>query len=116
MRSQSAGRLAGARGLRAAAVSAIMAFAPVGPEASFFDALDRHRASLLAVVKRGAGASPAGATRAASRYSSPRAVEAVSSRPTPEPRSRPPTAPPACNAWVARLGAGDHFPGHTSCF
>ncbi|XP_036042356.1 meiotic recombination protein SPO11 isoform X3 [Onychomys torridus] len=45
-----------------------MAFAPVGPEASFFDALDRHRASLLAVVKRRAGESPAGATHAASRF------------------------------------------------
>uniref|UniRef100_A0A8C6I7F3 DNA topoisomerase (ATP-hydrolyzing) n=1 Tax=Mus spicilegus TaxID=10103 RepID=A0A8C6I7F3_MUSSI len=45
-----------------------MAFAPMGPEASFFDALDRHRASLLAMVKRGAGETPAGATRVASRF------------------------------------------------
>ncbi|KAL1785454.1 meiotic recombination protein SPO11 isoform X2 [Sigmodon hispidus] len=51
-------------------VSAIMAFVPVGPEASFFDALDRHRASLLAMVKRGTGESPAGAARVASRYNS----------------------------------------------
>ncbi|XP_021049598.1 meiotic recombination protein SPO11 isoform X3 [Mus pahari] len=45
-----------------------MAFAPMGPEASFFDTLDRHRASLLAMVKRGAGETPAGATRVASRF------------------------------------------------
>ncbi|XP_034351459.1 meiotic recombination protein SPO11 isoform X3 [Arvicanthis niloticus] len=45
-----------------------MAFAPMGPEPSFFDALDRHRASLLAMVKRGAGETPAGATRVASRF------------------------------------------------
>ncbi|XP_052037546.1 meiotic recombination protein SPO11 isoform X1 [Apodemus sylvaticus] len=43
-----------------------MAFAPVGPEASFFDAVDRHRASLLAMLKRDAGETPAGATRVAS--------------------------------------------------
>ncbi|XP_027279066.1 meiotic recombination protein SPO11 isoform X2 [Cricetulus griseus] len=41
-----------------------MAFAPAGPEASFFDALERHRAALLAAEKRGAGESPAGAARA----------------------------------------------------
>ncbi|XP_032758349.1 meiotic recombination protein SPO11 isoform X1 [Rattus rattus] len=40
-----------------------MALAPMGPEASFFDALDRHRASLLAMVKKGAGETPARATR-----------------------------------------------------
>ncbi|XP_028625560.1 meiotic recombination protein SPO11 isoform X3 [Grammomys surdaster] len=45
-----------------------MAFAPMGPEPSFFDALDRHRASLLAMVKRGAGGTPAGVTRVASRF------------------------------------------------
>ncbi|XP_052037548.1 meiotic recombination protein SPO11 isoform X3 [Apodemus sylvaticus] len=45
-----------------------MAFAPVGPEASFFDAVDRHRASLLAMLKRDAGETPAGATRVASRF------------------------------------------------
>ncbi|XP_059117978.1 meiotic recombination protein SPO11 isoform X1 [Peromyscus eremicus] len=54
-----------------------MAFAPVGPEASFFDALDRHRASLLAMVKRGAGESPAGATRAASSSEVLTAIENI---------------------------------------
>ncbi|XP_005362861.1 meiotic recombination protein SPO11 isoform X1 [Microtus ochrogaster] len=43
-----------------------MAFVPTGPEASFFDALDRHRASLLAVVKQGTGKAPAGVTRVVS--------------------------------------------------
>ncbi|XP_049632318.1 meiotic recombination protein SPO11 isoform X2 [Suncus etruscus] len=32
-----------------------MAFAPMGPEASFFEALDRHRASLLAALGRDSG-------------------------------------------------------------
>ncbi|XP_041497834.1 meiotic recombination protein SPO11 isoform X4 [Microtus oregoni] len=45
-----------------------MAFVPTGPEASFFDALDRHRASLLAVVKQGAGEAPARVTRVVSRF------------------------------------------------
>ncbi|XP_060058536.1 meiotic recombination protein SPO11 isoform X2 [Erinaceus europaeus] len=36
-----------------------MAFAPMGPEASFFKALDQHRASLLASLRRGGG-EPAG--------------------------------------------------------
>ncbi|XP_013207553.1 meiotic recombination protein SPO11 isoform X3 [Microtus ochrogaster] len=45
-----------------------MAFVPTGPEASFFDALDRHRASLLAVVKQGTGKAPAGVTRVVSRF------------------------------------------------
>ncbi|GAB1287271.1 Meiotic recombination protein SPO11 [Apodemus speciosus] len=45
-----------------------MAFAPVGPEASFFDAVDRHRASLLAVWKKDTGETPAGATCVASRF------------------------------------------------
>ncbi|XP_050008873.1 meiotic recombination protein SPO11 isoform X2 [Alexandromys fortis] len=45
-----------------------MAFVPTGPEASFFDALDRHRASLLAVVKQGAGEVPTGVTRVVSRF------------------------------------------------
>ncbi|XP_038187476.1 meiotic recombination protein SPO11 isoform X1 [Arvicola amphibius] len=43
-----------------------MAFVPTGSEASFFDALDRHQASLLAVVKQGAGEAPAGVTRVVS--------------------------------------------------
>ncbi|XP_051000926.1 meiotic recombination protein SPO11 isoform X3 [Acomys russatus] len=45
-----------------------MAFAPKGPETSFFEALDQHRASLLAMVKRGTGETPAEATRMASRF------------------------------------------------
>ncbi|XP_038187479.1 meiotic recombination protein SPO11 isoform X4 [Arvicola amphibius] len=45
-----------------------MAFVPTGSEASFFDALDRHQASLLAVVKQGAGEAPAGVTRVVSRF------------------------------------------------
>ncbi|XP_036989523.2 meiotic recombination protein SPO11 isoform X1 [Artibeus jamaicensis] len=36
-----------------------MAFAPMGPEPSFFQALDQHRASLLAALRRG-GREPAG--------------------------------------------------------
>lgn len=64
-RGQSAGRVVS----ECPAVSAIMTFVPTGPEASFFDALDRHRASLLAVVKQGAGKTPAGVTRVVSRYS-----------------------------------------------
>ncbi|XP_031229635.1 meiotic recombination protein SPO11 isoform X1 [Mastomys coucha] len=43
-----------------------MAFAPMGPDPSFFDAVDRHRASLLAMVKGGAGGTLAGATHVAS--------------------------------------------------
>uniref|UniRef100_Q9WTK8-2 Isoform 2 of Meiotic recombination protein SPO11 n=1 Tax=Mus musculus TaxID=10090 RepID=Q9WTK8-2 len=54
-----------------------MAFAPMGPEASFFDALDRHRASLLAMVKRGAGETPAGATRVASSSEVLTAIENI---------------------------------------
>ncbi|XP_013373761.1 PREDICTED: meiotic recombination protein SPO11 isoform X2 [Chinchilla lanigera] len=43
-----------------------MAFAPMGPEASFFEVLDRHRASLLATLSRG-GQEPSGqGTRMAS--------------------------------------------------
>ena len=64
-RGQSEGRVAS----ESLTVSAIMAFEPMGPEASFFDALDRHRASLLAVVNQGAGEAPAGVTRVVSRYS-----------------------------------------------
>ncbi|XP_021009259.1 meiotic recombination protein SPO11 isoform X2 [Mus caroli] len=54
-----------------------MAFAPMGPEASFFDALDRHRASLLAMVTRGAGETPAGATRVASSSEVLTAIENI---------------------------------------
>ncbi|XP_066093324.1 meiotic recombination protein SPO11 isoform X2 [Saccopteryx bilineata] len=47
-----------------------MAFAPMGPEASFFEVLEQHRASLLAGLRRGAG-QPCGAgagTHLASRF------------------------------------------------
>ncbi|XP_065775777.1 meiotic recombination protein SPO11 isoform X2 [Muntiacus reevesi] len=45
-----------------------MAFTPMGPEASFFEVLDQHRASLLAALRRG-GEEPAGSgMRLASRF------------------------------------------------
>ncbi|KAM9682044.1 meiotic recombination protein SPO11 isoform 2-T2 [Dama dama] len=45
-----------------------MAFTPRGPEASFFEVLDQHRASLLAALRRG-GEEPAGSgMRLASRF------------------------------------------------
>ncbi|XP_043335948.1 meiotic recombination protein SPO11 isoform X2 [Cervus elaphus] len=45
-----------------------MAFMPRGPEASFFEVLDQHRASLLAALRRG-GEEPAGSgMRLASRF------------------------------------------------
>uniref|UniRef100_A0A8C9DD59 Meiotic recombination protein SPO11 n=1 Tax=Prolemur simus TaxID=1328070 RepID=A0A8C9DD59_PROSS len=43
-----------------------MAFAPMGPEASFFEVLDRHRASLLAELRRAGGEPSGGGTRLAS--------------------------------------------------
>ncbi|XP_005260437.1 meiotic recombination protein SPO11 isoform X2 [Homo sapiens] len=43
-----------------------MAFAPMGPEASFFDVLDRHRESLLAALRRGGREPPTGGSRLAS--------------------------------------------------
>ncbi|XP_072800563.1 meiotic recombination protein SPO11 isoform X3 [Vicugna pacos] len=43
-----------------------MAFAPSGPEASFFEVLDQHRASLLATLRRGGGEPAGGGTRLAS--------------------------------------------------
>lgn len=47
--------------------SVLMAFTPRGPEASFFEVLDQHRASLLAALRGGEG--PAGSgMRLASRY------------------------------------------------
>lgn len=63
-------------------LSVLMAFAPMGPEASFFEVVDQHRASLLAALRRGGG-EPAGAgTRLASRYrSSAHAREAESVNP-----------------------------------
>lgn len=45
-----------------------MAFAPMGPEASFFEVLDQHRASLLAALKRGGGEPAGRGTHLASRY------------------------------------------------
>ncbi|KAL6033292.1 hypothetical protein STEG23_014940 [Scotinomys teguina] len=83
----------------------------MGPEASFFDALDRHRASLLAMVKRGTRESPARATHVASRYCSSaghrkawkgpwryggRCGENIGSMP--EPRNQPPITLPAFNS------------------
>lgn len=47
--------------------SAVMAFAPMGPEASFFAVLDQHRASLLAALRRGGGEPAGGGTPQASR-------------------------------------------------
>ncbi|KAM4842619.1 meiotic recombination protein SPO11 isoform 2-T2 [Thomomys bottae] len=43
-----------------------MAFAPMGPEASFFEVLDRHRASLRASLSAGGGEPPVRGTRRAS--------------------------------------------------
>lgn len=93
------------------AAAAVMAFAPAGPEASFFDALERHRAALLAAEKRGAGESPAGAARArpASRYSLKdggeararrrlrRASHARARQPPPTPASLPQCSTPTLN-------------------
>ncbi|XP_073928524.1 meiotic recombination protein SPO11 isoform X3 [Castor canadensis] len=45
-----------------------MAFAPMGPEASFFEVLDRHRASLLATLRIGCGETPGRGTHLASRF------------------------------------------------
>lgn len=53
--------------------SVFMAFAPMGPEASFFEVLDQHRASLLAALRRGGGEPAGRGTRPASRYRAPRA-------------------------------------------
>lgn len=51
--------------------SVFMAFAPMGPEASFFDVLDQHRASLLAALRRGGGEPAGRGTCPASRYRAP---------------------------------------------
>lgn len=49
--------------------SIFMAFAPMGPEPSFFQALDQHRAALLAALRRGGGEAAGGVgTRLASGY------------------------------------------------
>ncbi|KAM5305143.1 meiotic recombination protein SPO11 isoform 3-T3 [Glossophaga mutica] len=56
-----------------------MAFAPMGPEPSFFQALDQHRASLLAALRRGGGGEPAGVgTRLASRFEDSVGLQMVS--------------------------------------
>lgn len=63
-------------------LSALMAFAPMGPEASFFEVLDRHRASLLAALSRGGQEPPGQGTPVASRYrSSRRAARRSGGRP-----------------------------------
>ena len=46
----------------------LMAFAPRGPEASFFQVLDQHRASLLAALRKGGGEPAGWGTHLASRY------------------------------------------------
>ncbi|KAM4831901.1 meiotic recombination protein SPO11 isoform X2 [Urocitellus parryii] len=45
-----------------------MAAAPVGPGAAFFEVLDRHRASLVAALRRGGPEAGAQGTRLASRF------------------------------------------------
>ena len=47
--------------------SICMAFAPMGPEPSFFQALDQHRASLLGALRRGGGEPTGVGTHLASR-------------------------------------------------
>lgn len=49
-------------------LSVFMAFAPMGPEVSFFEVLDQHRASLLATLRRGGREPAGGGTHLASRY------------------------------------------------
>lgn len=49
-------------------LSVFMAFAPMGPEVSFFEVLDQHRASLLAALRRGGREPSGGGTHLASRY------------------------------------------------
>ncbi|KAM6147805.1 meiotic recombination protein SPO11 isoform 3-T3 [Erethizon dorsatum] len=55
-----------------------MAFAPMGPEASFFEVLDRHRASLLAALSRGGQEPPGQGTRVASRFEDTVGLQMVS--------------------------------------
>lgn len=45
-----------------------MAFAPRGPEASFFQVLDQHRASLLVALRKGGREPAGGGTHLATRY------------------------------------------------
>eukprot|EP00071_Canis_lupus_P031338 XP_022264895.1 meiotic recombination protein SPO11 isoform X5 [Canis lupus familiaris] len=54
-----------------------MAFAPMGPEASFFAVLDQHRASLLAALRRGGGEPAGGGTPQASSSEVLASIESV---------------------------------------
>ncbi|XP_004686966.1 PREDICTED: meiotic recombination protein SPO11 isoform X2 [Condylura cristata] len=55
-----------------------MAFARVGPEASFFEALDQHRAALLATLRRDGGEPEGGGTRQASGFEESVGLQMVS--------------------------------------
>lgn len=70
--------------------SVFMAFAPMGPEASFFDVLDQHRASLLAALRRGGGEPAGRGTCPASRYRAPATLAHAPGR---WHAGRPPAAP-----------------------
>ncbi|KAM9589972.1 meiotic recombination protein SPO11 isoform 3-T3 [Trichechus inunguis] len=59
-----------------------MAFAPMGPDASFFEVLDQHRAFLLADLRRGGEESLRGGTRPASRFEDSVGLQMVSHRTT----------------------------------
>ncbi|XP_073740037.1 meiotic recombination protein SPO11 isoform X3 [Callorhinus ursinus] len=54
-----------------------MAFAPMGPEASFFAVVDQHKASLLATLSRGGGEPAGGGTRLASSSEVLASIESV---------------------------------------
>ncbi|XP_006839219.1 PREDICTED: meiotic recombination protein SPO11 isoform X2 [Chrysochloris asiatica] len=55
-----------------------MAFAPMGPEASFFEVLEQHRASLLAALRTGREESPRGGTRSISKFEDSVGLQMVS--------------------------------------
>ncbi|XP_042555166.1 meiotic recombination protein SPO11 isoform X2 [Dipodomys spectabilis] len=55
-----------------------MAFAPMGPEASFFEVLDRHRASLLASLRAGGRETPVRGPRLVSRFEDSVGLQMVS--------------------------------------
>ncbi|KAM6164632.1 meiotic recombination protein SPO11 isoform 2-T2 [Rhynchocyon petersi] len=55
-----------------------MAFAPMGPEASFFEVLDQHRASLVAALTGGSEKSPQEGTRSASGFEDAVGLQMVS--------------------------------------
>ncbi|KAG8513360.1 Meiotic recombination protein SPO11, partial [Galemys pyrenaicus] len=78
LRASSEGRADRPRG---APCPALMAFAPMGPEASFFEVLDQHRASLLATLRRDGGGPVGGDTHQASRYVSSEGMAAAGSAP-----------------------------------